>query len=116
MYDSLDGRKAWINDSRNTTSSSGAAAQNQLCKPEEVGELRSKLAALEEAIAILADERDRLGNKLTPVIRQVPPSPAGAGLATSPSTTEVGNRIQCSIDRVRDVARSLNQLREDAAI
>lgn len=90
----------------------GASLLNKI---EDIGELRSKLSQLEEAILGLTDHRDRLAAKLQPVL-QVQPQPTEKGIATCPSLTEIGNRIQSSIDRVYAVARSLDNIRQDAQI
>lgn len=86
-----------------------------LNKLEDVGELRQKLSLLEDAVGHLGDEQDRLSSKLQP-IRVGDQAGLEKGAASSPSFTELGDRIQVIIDRVRGIAQSLNTLREDVSL
>ena len=100
MCDKCNQTKAFIGEPSNT-SSSGALSRVSL-NAEDVGELRSRLTALEKEISILSDIPGRLANKLTPIL---PPS-KGVGVEavpTAPSLTEVGSRLQQLIDRVREI-------------
>lgn len=84
-------------------------------KLEDVGELRSKLSALEEEIINFEQVPGRLADKLRPIL---PSKPEGVAVAvpTAPSMTEIGSRLQSATTRLREIQSYFHNIISDVQI
>ncbi len=82
---------------------------------EEVGELRQRIITVNDGVNELHSALSHLKSKLTPILN-IKPESLDKALATSPSMSDIGQRLQTAIDGVRSAIIRIRELTEDAAI
>lgn len=86
-----------------------------LNKLEDIGELRQKLNELEMVLGDLSCVPGRLADKLRPLL-PIKNEGVAKGIPATPSNTEIGQRVQASIDHIREITGHLYSIMTDAQI